>query len=1027
MHRHLEPQPTSRNLFADQAFFHEDTPLLRRLTAPLILSYLLSAILICAGCGGGTSSAPPPPPPATAVLKAAVGTQGNFSSGEVNASYTINVSNTGSGATSGAVTVADPPTGFTVTAISGTGWTCTLASATCTRSDSLAAGASFPAITVTGNVTSANGTPVTIPVTVSGGGTSSPVTVMPTPTVTVAAPMLSITKSHSGNFNSGQQGAAYTVTVANGASAGASNGKVTVTETVPSGEALVSVSGSGWTCPGAGGANTCDRSDSLASGGTYPAITVTVNVASSASSPQVNQVSVSGGGMTSPVSTTDSTAINLLPTVSFSANPSSITLGSSATLSWSSTNAASCTASGAWSGTIATSGTQTVTPTTGGSNTYTLFCQNSVGATASASSVITVAFAVGGTVSGLASGQGLVLDINGGSPQTLTANGNFTFISTLAPGENYTVWIGAQPNLQQCTVANQNGTLSNANVSNVNVACNNISTPSGPFAKVQSFEFLQGTGLTTPGIYSEVANSSADMIFLGGGFIDGALNRTAADPTGSKLIFGYLDVAEASAQLYPNLFSPGPVPTWFGQPNVAFTNLYSVQYWNPAWQAILYSNIDQIIANGYDGVFLDGLLGDQEWEAGNYLGNPVYADATQAMAQLLTSIRNYVSTKYPSQKFYLIGNNPITLAMQYPATLNSLDLISNETLYWLGSKAPGMGLITSYQGITAATFTMNVIAPIYKSSGVPVIGNDYPNPTSNSPAVFSSFDFYNSLGWVSSVQNGTVNNTILSTGPFLFTATPANPSVTGTPNFVNFITGGSAPNATLVGGNQGDYFIGGPGQNTITAGPGVNTIYAHPRSAGDKNKLVIDLSSLITGTATTPSASISVNGKVVVPSTPITAVYLTSTQEFVIDTTNMTPITSVIITGSNAAYVDANNNSSCWLMNISYNGQPIVLSSGVYAGGSGSGYAAYFLSNGTATFAGSLFPVNAPFLFDTSDVINGGSGSNTVIYRGPYSNYTVVKQANGSYLVTSQLTAEGPDTLTNIQTLQFSDQSITLN
>lgn len=309
MHRQQEPQPMSRNLFAAQAFFHEDTPHLRRLTVPLILSFLLSAILICAGCGGGTSSAPPPPPPATPALKASVAAQGYFSAGETNASYTITVSDTGNGATSGTVTVADPPTGFTVTAISGTGWTCTLASTTCTRSDALAAGSSYPAITVTGNVTSANGTPVTIPVTVSGGGTSSPVTVTPTPAVTVAAPMLSIAKTHSGNFSTGQQGATYTVTVTSGATAGASNGKVTVTETVPSGETLVSMSGSGWTCPGAGGANTCDRSDALFTGASYPAITVTVNVAANATSPQVNQANVSGGGMTGPASTSDSTII----------------------------------------------------------------------------------------------------------------------------------------------------------------------------------------------------------------------------------------------------------------------------------------------------------------------------------------------------------------------------------------------------------------------------------------------------------------------------------------------------------------------------------------------------------------------------------------------------------------------------------------------------------------------------------------------------------------------------------------------
>ena len=273
---------------------------------------IIVSLSFFAGCGGGNNSNPIQS--GTPALTAAVASQGNFSSGQTNASYTITVSNKGNGATSGTVTVADPPTGFTITAISGPGWGgCTPVSPTCTRSDSLAAGQSFPPITVTGNVTAANGTPVTIPVTISGGGTSAPVTVTPAPAVSVAAPSLSVAKTHAGNFTSGQQGATYSVTVQNGASAGATNAKVTVTEAVPAGETLMSMSGNGWTCPGAGGANTCDRSDALSSGASYPALSVTVNVAANATSPQVNQVSVSGGGTSAPASANDSTTINLVP------------------------------------------------------------------------------------------------------------------------------------------------------------------------------------------------------------------------------------------------------------------------------------------------------------------------------------------------------------------------------------------------------------------------------------------------------------------------------------------------------------------------------------------------------------------------------------------------------------------------------------------------------------------------------------------------------------------------------------------
>ncbi len=289
--------------------FSREFTLFRRWTESLGLFCLLAVLISCQSGGSGNGGNGGNGGGGTPALSAKVTEQGNFSNGQQNAVYNITVSNIGTGATTGTVTVTDPPTGFTITAMNGTGWSCTASSGTCTRTDALAAGQSYPPIVVTGNVTSSNGTPVSIPLNVSGGGISTPVTT--TPTVTVAAPALTIAKTHTGNFNLGQQGATYTVTVANGATAGATNAKVTVTETVPSGETLVSMAGNGWTCPGSGGTATCDRSDTLTTNASYPPITVTVNVSTSATSPQVNQVTVSGGGMASSVSKTDSTNLNL--------------------------------------------------------------------------------------------------------------------------------------------------------------------------------------------------------------------------------------------------------------------------------------------------------------------------------------------------------------------------------------------------------------------------------------------------------------------------------------------------------------------------------------------------------------------------------------------------------------------------------------------------------------------------------------------------------------------------------------------
>jgi hypothetical protein len=132
--------------------------------------FLLSLFLgSCGGHGGGGGGGGGTPTPKLRVDFAG----GPFTPFKQGASYTLTVRNQGNAATSGMVTLTDPPTGMTVTSIAGANWTCTLATTTCTRSDSLAAGASYDPITVIGNVTVGAGGSVSATVTVAGGGAAT--------------------------------------------------------------------------------------------------------------------------------------------------------------------------------------------------------------------------------------------------------------------------------------------------------------------------------------------------------------------------------------------------------------------------------------------------------------------------------------------------------------------------------------------------------------------------------------------------------------------------------------------------------------------------------------------------------------------------------------------------------------------------------------------------------------------------------------------------------------------------------------
>jgi len=95
---------------------------------------------------------------------------GSFSPGGTG-QYSITATNGSTGATSGTVTVTDTlPSVFTASSVTGSGWTCNLSPVSCTRTDALVGGASYPAISLIVKVAqNASGT-VTNQATVSGGG-----------------------------------------------------------------------------------------------------------------------------------------------------------------------------------------------------------------------------------------------------------------------------------------------------------------------------------------------------------------------------------------------------------------------------------------------------------------------------------------------------------------------------------------------------------------------------------------------------------------------------------------------------------------------------------------------------------------------------------------------------------------------------------------------------------------------------------------------------------------------------------------
>jgi hypothetical protein len=249
------------------------------------------------GVGKTTVTIGQPPAAPGPDLSMTVTPHGAFTAGGTGG-YQLTVSNAPeAGPTTGPVTATFPvPAGQTVTAASGDGWTCNTAgqTVTCTRpgtgDDMLQPGSSYSPVTIATTIpSSASGQlPVTAHANTPGnaapGGADgkTTVTIEPAP---VVAPSLSMTVAPQGPFTAGGTGS-YQLTVSNAPGAGPTTGPVTATFGIPAGQTVTSASGLGWTCTASGQTVTCTRpgtgGDALTGGSSYPPVTVTTSIPSSA-------------------------------------------------------------------------------------------------------------------------------------------------------------------------------------------------------------------------------------------------------------------------------------------------------------------------------------------------------------------------------------------------------------------------------------------------------------------------------------------------------------------------------------------------------------------------------------------------------------------------------------------------------------------------------------------------------------------------------------------------------------------------
>ena len=126
-------------------------------------------------------------------------------------------------------------------------------------------------------------------------------------------------------------------------------------------------------------------------------------------------------------------------------------------------------------------------------------------------------------------------------------------------------------------------------------------------------------------------------------------------------------------------------PSWLSNENPNWKGNYKVKFWDDEWKQIVFSYIDTILSQGFDGIYCDIIDAYYYWmeEAGSN------TDAANDMISFVSEIRNYVSASNPN--FYIIPQNGEFINWENNVTdsarslyFQSIDAIGIEDVFFVG-------------------------------------------------------------------------------------------------------------------------------------------------------------------------------------------------------------------------------------------------------------------------------------------------------------------------------------------------------
>jgi len=207
----------------------------------------------------------------------------------------------------------------------------------------------------------------------------------------------------------------------------------------------------------------------------------------------------------------------------------------------------------------------------------------------------------------------------------------------------------------------------------------------------------------------------------------------------SKLCLAYINVGQAEDyRTYwrnhwkaPTEEGPGTPAYMLSVDPDGWEGNYPVAFWDLRWKAVLWGSaealVDGAIADGFDGVYLDWILGYEE-PAVVAAAQAAGVEPAAAMVQLVHDLRAYAQRK--QRGFLIVAQNGAELVEQEPRYTEWIDGIAQEAVSFRGTAGadwedPAGGDIAIPAEGDWSTEALTRHLKLYRDAGLPVFTLDY--------------------------------------------------------------------------------------------------------------------------------------------------------------------------------------------------------------------------------------------------------------------------------------------------------------